>query len=496
MTCDSVPGPTYNSFSSISSPFSRPPICSDVEETLSESSRPCQISSKEDSRPMPSTRKRPSSTISYQSLSPFATSHISPRSPTPIPLASPNSNTCSTTDTPPSLSRSQPLLGSYSLSLLHSRMSGYRPHVPTSGFTLHLGAVGKGKNCPKELRCPAHLVVPFEALYYDLDDDGQARLPHATSPWVANVGIRQQYLDMHTSTAENASDKMRLISMPPYPGYSVARRGQLQILIKIPGPSATAKIFVVPYDLRPIPERGRLLIRENTYVRRTNRLESEGESLRYAIQLQFICLPESSGSGNRHESMRKLYYVTKSIRVIFSGCPPDKNEELRIDRTEQVIDPTTEILPSSMNGGWGNLKAAYQSTTDSGGHDQEEMNMGISLDILEKLESHKEPASPLANTKTPSQMSLLATMPSVHTSFASTPMSILSYSRPETLKAKQITILDSAAPARPPAASSEQIGSTTLWSPTGSGRMRKGKLDEKELSDQLTRQLDLNERKS
>lgn len=287
----------------------------------------------------------------------------------------------SATPSPP-LSRSQPLLGSFSLSLLNSRMShAHAPHslpsTSTSGFSLHLGALGKGKSCPPELRCPPHFIVPFSATYYDLEHPGGCRQKGAAqSPWVGTVDLEKQYIDSYKSASHSSGAGARA-DPPAYPGYRVAPTGQLQILIKTP--QQAVKVFLIPYDLRNISVGGRMLARERTYVTGVDK----GESLRYAFQLQFLCMtaprqadlstglrsrdssttrrrkgtpddplstpssrcptptPHNRSSTGIHHRSNKAFYVSKTIKVVFASSAPDKDESVRTERKDEIVFPSS-----------------------------------------------------------------------------------------------------------------------------------------------------------
>lgn len=279
--------------------------------------------------------------------------------------------TISPTTTSPPLSRSHPLLGSFSLSLLHSRMShAHTPHSvspsPTSGFSLHLGALGKGRSCPPELRCPAHEVFPFAATYYDLEDGGRK----SSTPWVGNIDVEKHFYDKYTS--DNVGDGASLPALPPdMPGFRVAPLGQLQLLIKTP--DSAVKVFLVPYDLRSLSPGGRMLTRERTYVASPTPHDTSSspssvvtlggrEKLRYSIQLQFICLqrseaivPTRTSSTTRRlrsqgvsepptdDRQHKDYYLSRSIKVIFSSNAPESDETTRTERNDEVVESSISM---------------------------------------------------------------------------------------------------------------------------------------------------------
>lgn len=349
-----------------SSPLSNPPIGT-YSRHVSASAIP---------KPIPSSQRRLS--IRSQPLG-------GPSTPS-RPIATGQSMTPS-----PPLSRSHPLLGSYPLSLLHSRMShAHKPHsvspTPNNGFSIHLGALGKGKSCPPELRCPCHEILPLAATYYDLEDGGRK----SQTPWVGTVDLEEHYYEKYG--ADNADDGVsKGPSTPPeYPGYRVAPVGQLQILVRTP--TSAVKVFLVPYDLRCLEPGGRLLARERTYVQASpstaaststpgpsspSSLKLAGgakEKLRYSFQLQFICLPKQRAAVPARESsttrrprqrdvhpstgepdtsakrmkpsatvgMSNDYYVSRQIKVIFTSTPPEKEEEVRTERTDETVLPSTE----------------------------------------------------------------------------------------------------------------------------------------------------------
>lgn len=300
----------------------------------------------------------------------------------------------STTPSPP-LSRSHPLLGSYQLSLLHSRMShAHQPHSissdSTSGFTLHLNALGTGKTCPPELRNQPPLTVPFSATYYDLEKPGEPSSPSSytgrrqgasQTPWVGNVDFEQYFFHQYASDPQEVPMSYKgLDKAPPsYPGLKVAPVGQLQIIIKTA--TSPIKAFLVPYDLRAVPIGGRLLARESSYVQLSDCQDcnpitpttptkspnlstspnhsGRKESLRYAFQLQFICMaaPQSDGtdanaaSTSRRTSLTKTmrcegadtaskdYYLSKSLKLVFTSSPPEKDDILNVNRMDEVVPP-------------------------------------------------------------------------------------------------------------------------------------------------------------
>lgn len=350
-----------------SSPLANPPILS---PSRGSSSRPTPIPRSE------RTHRRTSLHLSS----------IPPVTPTSTGDA-PQSGSQTAINTSPPLSRSHPLLGSFSLSLSHSRMShAHAPHSvapsSTSGFSLHLGALGKGRSCPPELRCPPHEIFPFSATYYDLEDGGRK----SSTPWVGNIDLENHYYIKYTSD-QGSHVHYHGNELPPappnFPGYRVAPIGQLQILIKTP--DSAVKVFLVPYDLRSLAVGARMLTRERTYVVTDSstsdiNLSSPSpssirsdmgvrEKLRYSVQLQFTCIPRphpiapsrSSSTTRRLRSQgeagdiqqileedaakggKKDYYLSKHIRVIFTSTSPESDETTRTERNDEIVPPSTDI---------------------------------------------------------------------------------------------------------------------------------------------------------
>ena len=414
-----------------SSPLSNPPIYAHAHANEHADRRVPSSSLYSTSRTKARTIPRRTS----QPNRPRAT--LSPILPLPLDPSSPpdhndtdGTNPNAMTPSPP-LSRSHPLLGSYSLSLIHSRMShAHQPHS-SSTFSIHIKAVGQGKRCPPELRCPKPLDLPLPATYYDLEDPsgshGLNRGGANQSPWVGTVDLESHYYDLYaptsvftSSSSSNKADNgytgigpgmgvptgamgngagMELRDPPDHPGFPVAPVGQLQMIVKTP--TNALKAFLVPYDLRSLPIGGRLLARERTYGQTTvpsppssckpgpgspssSRTNEQKRSLRYAYQLQFVCLPVTlplsrssspdrvrSSSTNRHTSSyssyttsigaeapygkvegreeggepERAYYLSKSLRIIFTSNPPDF-ESLSSERTDEVVPPSSGIQVS------------------------------------------------------------------------------------------------------------------------------------------------------
>ncbi|GHJ88542.1 hypothetical protein NliqN6_4944 [Naganishia liquefaciens] len=147
--------------------------------------------------PTAQSERRPRHAVSSSPIcrSPLSQQHsFRTDSPTPIHIASGPSNVSSHSPgialSPRRLSTSRSLAGSYTLSLLSSRMSAAHPthHVP-SAFTLKIGSVSTGRQVRSSLRCPEHVKIAFDARWHELEGAGAA----AWTPWVGNVDVEGWY---------------------------------------------------------------------------------------------------------------------------------------------------------------------------------------------------------------------------------------------------------------------------------------------------------------
>ncbi|KAJ9124160.1 hypothetical protein QFC22_000957 [Naganishia vaughanmartiniae] len=184
---------------------------------------------------------------------------------------------------PRRLSTSRSLAGSYTLSLLSSRMSAAHPthHVP-SAFTLKLSSVSPGRGVPSGLKCPEHVKIAFDARWYALDSSSSGS-PSSTggaawTPWVGNVDVEEYYARQFRTTYPSPHAQCvatgRKTSRPPRPrpGYQLGPGGRL--LYK---------------------ERAYQMLPSITEDPPSNKTEGKAgpagrEVLKYAIELQFLCV--------------------------------------------------------------------------------------------------------------------------------------------------------------------------------------------------------------
>jgi len=258
------------------------------------------------------------------------------------------------------------MVGSYEESILRGRMST-TPSKPLD-FVAQIGVLGRGK-CKSSLRCPAHVTIPFPAVFYSYGTTSHGRTKEAEdgpSPYVGQIDIENGLPNLEpkreikpkrrnvTSILKDTADidvtdphmtptpterelrraekqKRRSTSprAPPGGSYRIPEKGQLQIIIKNPNKTAV-KLFLVPYDLEGMEQGTKTFIRQRIYSAgpiislpvssieqpQQTTTPKDRPTLRYLIHLH-ICSPS-----------RGRYYLYKSIRVVFANRVPDGKENL------------------------------------------------------------------------------------------------------------------------------------------------------------------------
>lgn len=240
-------------------------------------------------------------------------------------------------------------------------------------FVAQIGVLGLG-NCKPGLRCPAHVAVPFPAVFYSYStgSGGSSNVEDQPSPYVGLVDLenslgkpavlteerrRSRHVAIHSNPSSppdgNAmvddtsrmklsehdlrrreKRKRRSISpkTPAGGSYRIPQKGQLQIIIKNPNKTAV-KLFLIPYDLQSMEPGTKTFIRQRSYSAgpiidmAPSELEAtlmepkvdakNRPTLRYLIHLH-ICCPSPG-----------RFYLYKSIRVVFANRVPDGKEKLR-----------------------------------------------------------------------------------------------------------------------------------------------------------------------
>ena len=268
------------------------------------------------------------------------------------------------------------MVGSYEESILRGRMST-APSKPLE-FTAHIGVLGKDNCKPK---CPAHVTVPFPAVFYSYSSSGSnSDVATEPSPYVGHIdlehllppaepdrdsrkrrvspnlqnrtgshpesaGHQDKHDDAEGSLQVRKRKKRRQASLepeiPPGGSYRIPQKGQLQIIIKNPNKTAV-KLFLVPYDLTGMDSGTKTFIRQRCYCSGTSvekALSSNpGEAtqtstftelkkppLRYLIHIN-ICSPSKG-----------RFYLYHQLRVVFANRVPDNKEQLLNDI--QLPDP-------------------------------------------------------------------------------------------------------------------------------------------------------------
>lgn len=257
------------------------------------------------------------------------------------------------------------MVGSYEESILRGRMST-TPSKPLD-FLAQIGVLGLG-NCKSSLRCPAHVTLPFPAVFYSYASTphGRSKSDDGPSPYVGQIDLENGLPNQEDSRARRrshqrsgsvakrvraeasndtemtgiettvpgardvAKQRRRTGSSPKAPpggSYRIPEKGQIQIIIKNQNKTAV-KLFLVPYDLAGMEPGTKTFIRQRSYSGGSvvdgvpsDAAANERPILRYLVHLH-ICSPA-----------RGRYYLYKSIRVVFANRVPDGKEKLRNEVT-------------------------------------------------------------------------------------------------------------------------------------------------------------------
>ena len=192
------------------------------------------------------------------------------------------------------------MVGSYEESILRGRMST-TPSKPLD-FVAQIGVLGLGK-CKSSLRCPAHVTIPFPAVFYSYETTTHGRSGRSEdgpSPYVGQIDLENNIPNPDeardgkrkrtiANKARNQVDDLKFDSpnpnyvselearraekqkrrstsprAPPGGSYRIPQKGQLQIVIKNPNKTAV-KLFLVPYDLTGMEPGTKTFIRQRSY---------------------------------------------------------------------------------------------------------------------------------------------------------------------------------------------------------------------------------------
>lgn len=265
------------------------------------------------------------------------------------------------------------MVGSYEESILRGRMST-TPSRPLD-FMAEIGVLGLGK-CKAGLRCPAHVTVPFSAVFYSYSSTahGRTKSEDGPSPYVGLIDlenglsnpeeelrakrkmqsrhpdrrpVEDDDMDIEAGILDGSETEIRTGTprhkrrsrspkAPPGGSYRIAEKGMLQVIIKNANKTAV-KLFLVSYDLTGMEPGSKTFVRQRSYSDPED-TSSDRPILRYLIQLH-ICCPTKG----RH-------YLYKSIRVVFANRVPDGKEKLRNEVTYpeprfSPYKPTRVMLP-------------------------------------------------------------------------------------------------------------------------------------------------------
>ncbi|BGP07187.1 hypothetical protein JCM10049v2_003018 [Rhodotorula toruloides] len=207
-------------------------------------------------------------------------------------------------------------VGSFEDSLLSGRMSS-RPSAPFP-FVASIGVLGSN-DAPLRLRCPAHLHIPFDAVFYP--SSGEAM----TSPYVGTVDIEGHYFSLLSAPPAPCESR----KIPKFPGYQVPARGQIQLVLKNSQHTAF-KPFLIPYDLTGLERDGaggRTFLRQKSYS--VEGADNKGK-LRFAVHLVFCSPPASSHKKSGKDGSTPKYYLYRSIRLVFASRGLDLSDKLRV----------------------------------------------------------------------------------------------------------------------------------------------------------------------
>lgn len=259
------------------------------------------------------------------------------------------------------------MVGSYEESILRGRMST-TPSKPLD-FMAQIGVLGLG-NCKSSLRCPAHVTLPFPAVFYSYVNTphGRSKSDDGPSPYVGQIDLENGLSNPEETSRQRRKSHQRSISAatkqrldgdedivmtdinsggdvanldarkatklkrrsaspkaPPGGSYRIPEKGQVQIIIKNQNKTAV-KLFLVPYDLEGMEPGTKTFIRQRCYSAGGPIVENlpstnDRPTLRYLVHLH-ICCPAKG-----------RFYLYKSIRVVFANRVPDGKEKLRNEIT-------------------------------------------------------------------------------------------------------------------------------------------------------------------
>lgn len=309
------------------------------------------------------------------------------------------------------------MVGSFEESILRGRMS--TPPSKPLDFVAQIGVMGKG-DCPSNLKCPAHVSVPFPAVFYSYPASTQRRSisDDTPSPYVGTVNLGEHLKPVtlasnksrKAATSQNAKDHQSHGAFQDLEhasddgklfvggAYRVPQQGQLQIIIKNPNKTAV-KLFLIPYDLTGMEAGHKTFVRQRSYSTGPIIENALGDQrsvddplenkniLRYLIHLKFCC-----PANNR-------FYLYDDIRVVFANRVPDGKEKLRNEA--QTPEPRFSIWKSTRP----NIKQAQSgSTPGSPIVNTFEMDSSSFFGDMDDFLTHARDSSPSPSERGPSRV--------------------------------------------------------------------------------------------
>jgi hypothetical protein len=382
------------------------------------------------SRPLPTPSREPFSPYqthqSRRSLSSFTYQPLSiPQTPTFLRSRRPSMSS----DISPSQHAS--MVGSFEESIIRGRMST-APSKPLD-FVAQIGVLGKG-NCKPSLRCPAHVTVPFPAVFYNYPSTGTTRsfADDSPSPYVGHIDLEHSLKPVelrkhgrrHASRSQSPDRSQLDITAPENTTigralarerrqnrrrsqspkislggcYRVPQEGQLQIVIKNPNKTAV-KLYLVPYNLDGMEAGTKTFVRQRSFsagpVLETPLSDKANPApiadplkdkhvLRYLIHLKFCC------------PAKGRFYLYDNIRVVFANRVPDGKEKLRNEI--QLPDPRYSPYKPGRDHSTAHASTKVATSTASG---RPSFGFGLASDNVDTMEGIIFNGSPTVITPPP-----------------------------------------------------------------------------------------------
>jgi hypothetical protein len=230
------------------------------------------------------------------------------------------------------------------------------PSLPCP-FLLKLTAASACMVSPTSKPLAPPLVLPFEAYFFPLAEPatpaavGAPPPPESTptTPYVASIDLAAHFANLSFPTP-----------LPAFPGYPIPAVGQIQAVISNPHGHGV-RLFVIPYDVRGMPVRHRMVLRQNVFEEVQDGQGGSQRRLRASATLHICCVEGNRPRSSTSDPAAKLshsvphtglgtgtavrppprYYLHSTIRFVFSNQPsvalPGDGPALRI-ATRTVVD--------------------------------------------------------------------------------------------------------------------------------------------------------------